>query len=104
MRSKDDATPAPVRQLIGRHHDLRLWPEYYRAKESGVKPWEYRVNDRQFSVGDTVTFHEWSPADGYSGRAMGPFVITYIFNINNDLCIFSHEEPSAQITGPGEKP
>jgi hypothetical protein len=87
-----------------RHHDLKLWPEYYRAKESGVKPWEYRANDRHFSVGDTVTFHEWSHADGYSGRAMGPFKITYIFNINNDLCIFSHEEPNAKDQTAGALP
>ena len=33
-------------------------PEYYDAVEKGVKTWEYRFNDRNYTVGDVLILHE----------------------------------------------
>lgn len=52
-------------------HALKTLPEYYRAVESGEKPFEVRKNDRPFNVGDTVLLQEYD-ADKtlYTGREM----------------------------------
>lgn len=81
------------------HHNLKIHPEYLEAKLKGVKPWESRWNDRDFQVGDTVTFREWRPAfqddpGGYTGREHGPVEITYLLGQSSTVpggcCIFTH--------------
>ena len=50
-------------------HALKCWPEYYQAIIDGKKKFEYRINDRDFQVGDMLRLKEWSPAtDRYTGR------------------------------------
>jgi hypothetical protein len=50
-------------------HDLKIWPEYFGAVVSGLKPFEVRRNDRQFEVGDHLRLREWGPtAKEYTGR------------------------------------
>lgn len=54
-------------------HDLKVWPEFYADIESGVKPFEVRVDDRdpRYQVGDVLRLREWSPKTGdYTGRVM----------------------------------
>jgi hypothetical protein len=40
-------------------HELKVWTEYYPAIESGAKPFEIRIDDRPFSVGDDLLLREW---------------------------------------------
>lgn len=40
-------------------HNLKIWPEYFKEVESGQKNFEYRLNDRDFKQGDSITLHEW---------------------------------------------
>lgn len=50
-------------------HKIKIHPEYYSAKAAGLKPFEYRKNDRMYQVGDTLILQEWSPAnERYTGR------------------------------------
>jgi acyl-coenzyme A synthetase/AMP-(fatty) acid ligase len=35
-------------------HTLKIWPEYYKEVESGLKTFEFRNNDRNFKTGDLV--------------------------------------------------
>lgn len=49
-------------------YELKIWPEYFDAVDSGKKTFEVRKLDRLFGIGDTLLLREWSPTNGYSGR------------------------------------
>lgn len=50
-------------------HVVKCWPEPFAAVKSGAKPWELRVNDRDYRTGDMLIQREWSPAaDAYTGE------------------------------------
>lgn len=52
-------------------HELKTWPEYFRATLSGLKKFEIRKNDRKFKVGDTLILFEFDPKERkrkYTGR------------------------------------
>ena len=44
-----------------RNHNLKTWPEFYDAVESGIKTFEERLNDRFYEVGDTLTLQKYDP-------------------------------------------
>jgi hypothetical protein len=69
-------------------HDLKIWPEYFEAKLRGVKPWEYRLNDRNFAVGDMLSLREFEPGKGYTGRGMDVSVL-HIHALENNFVIMS---------------
>lgn len=46
---------------LSRVHHLKIWPIEYRAAANGLKPWEFRLNDRSFEMGDIVILHQWHP-------------------------------------------
>jgi hypothetical protein len=49
-------------------HELRSWPEFFRAVVEGRKRFEIRKDDRGFRVGDCLVLCEWDPkAERYSG-------------------------------------
>ena len=37
-------------------HEIKLMSEYAKAKHKGIKPFEIRKNDRDYKVGDLVTY------------------------------------------------
>lgn len=50
-------------------HDLKTWPQFFDAVESGEKTFELRKNDRGFAVRDFLRLMEWSPdTKRYTGR------------------------------------
>jgi hypothetical protein len=51
-------------------HDLKVWPEFWSALESGDKTFELRFDDRGFCAGDILLLREWSKQTGYSGREL----------------------------------
>lgn len=61
-------------------HSLKTWPEYFEAILSGAKTFEFRKNDRNFQVGDTLRLREYSPGpDEYTGREVDRLV-TYMLS------------------------
>lgn len=49
-----------------KHHELKTDPLVFEESAKGIKPWEIRKNDRDFSEGDTVTLRETA----FSGEEM----------------------------------
>ena len=87
-----------------KHHTLKTDPSVYDRSAAGRKPWEIRLNDRDYQVGDTVTLQEtvFSGAQMREGAALG-FTgkelcgqITYVlrgpkYGLADGWCIFSVE-------------
>jgi len=96
-------------------HLLKTHPEPFGAAWDGLKPWEFRLNDRDFQVGHEVVLEEWDPEPslhakwldelgpillagstpkGYTGRLITGR-ITYIlregYGIPEGYCIFTYE-------------
>ena len=42
-------------------HDLKIWPEHFRAVASGEKTVELRTDDRGYEVGDELLLREYDP-------------------------------------------
>ena len=71
-----------------RRHELKCWPQFFRVLLDGTKTFDVRKDDRDFRVGDLITFKEYDPLDddfveggqvaGYSGRSVD-LKIVYIF-------------------------
>lgn len=74
-------------------HELKTLPEYYEAACLEKKKAEFRKNDRDFKVGDTLLLREWVDGD-YTERYMD-FTITHITDckpfINDDYVMLSIE-------------
>lgn len=52
------------------YHQLKIWPEFYRAVIDGRKRFEIREDDRGFAVGQLVCLEEFDHlGDGYTGRS-----------------------------------
>lgn len=54
-------------------HELKVWPEFFDAIQDGSKPFEIRIDDRGFAVGDSLWFREFDPRlviPSYTGREM----------------------------------
>lgn len=61
------------RQLIEEHflnkssikqfriHIIKIEPQYFKKAAADLKPWEIRVNDRDYKSGDILVLKEWDP-------------------------------------------
>lgn len=82
---------------MSKHHELKIWPEYFKAVREGRKTFEVRVNDRDFKEGDTVELMEWVPdtiigEKPYPGMFTGArlkFGIGYVYTVDYLRCVFS---------------
>ena len=72
-------------------HELKVWPQYFKAVLDGSKTFEFRKDDRGFEVGDILILREFDQGvrdysrqvpiireSSYTGRSVKKR-ITYIF-------------------------
>lgn len=93
-----------------KEHVLKVWPEYYQSVVDGIKPFEFRRDDRDYKVGDTLRLREWNPdyIDGYTEAQMEAAytgretvrIVTYklpggAFGLPKGLCILGLAAPAA---------
>ena len=65
----DNIISFPASSREAKIHVLKCWPEPFEAVLSGRKTAEFRLNDRDFRVGDSILLNEWHPTTGvYTGR------------------------------------
>lgn len=73
-------------------HDLKIFPEYFSAVNLGLKKFEIRKNDRNFSVGDILFLNEFDGIN-YTGRSIQKKVCYMLlggnFGLQNDYVIMS---------------
>lgn len=75
------------------HHELKIWPEPFKAVFNGTKLYEVRKADRPFAVGDTVVLKEWNPQTAsYTGFWIKTD-LTYLtpagsWGLPVDMCVF----------------
>jgi ASC-1-like (ASCH) protein len=62
-------------------HKLKCWEVYYQAIVSGVKKCEIRLNDRGYSVGDTLLLEELSGENGELTGAWFRVRVTHIVEV-----------------------
>lgn len=65
-------------------HALKIYPLFFDAVKNGIKTFEIRKGDRNYSVGDTLHLREYNPdlvsdidADRFTGRAVD-VCVTYV--------------------------
>lgn len=73
-------------------HHLKILPEFFQAVKAGIKKFECRINDRDYTVGDILDLKEW---DGnYTGNHLR-VKVTYMLSdtqyVKNDNVIMSIE-------------
>ena len=83
-------TPPGVEQGSGhKTHHLKTWPEFFAKLLTAEKTFEYRDNDRDFGVGDTLVLEEWNPATKqYSGRTITARV-SYLLSVSNGYVVMA---------------
>lgn len=59
-------------------HDLKTWPGPYAAVLTGRKPYEVRIDDRGFAVGDVLHLHRFDP---FIQRCTGEQVVALVTHI-----------------------
>lgn len=97
-------------------HHVKIWPEFFDAVDSGIKPFELRKDDRHYAVGDTVVLQEWEPNTArFSGRTttkiithktdgLGPGAITPLHGLSRGYCILGLAAPPMRQTESTTQP
>ena len=99
-------------------HELKVWPEQFRALLRGDKRFEYRIDDRDFKVGDSLVLRQWDPqTERYTAERCNTLqaTISYIargpaFGIPEGFVVLSivpslaldHEPPAQEGPAPVE--
>ena len=54
-----------------RIHKIKIELQYFEKSAAGLKPWELRLNDRDYKVGDILILREWDPKKKeFTGRIL----------------------------------
>lgn len=66
-----------------RTHTLKCWPHHFDAVAGGYKPFEVRINDRNYGLGDELILQRYDPERGHTLYPSGERVechqrVTYV--------------------------
>lgn len=61
-------------------HNLKCWPEYFRAVLNGEKTFELRFNDRDYRVGDVLVLEEYDNKEERNTGCTLTMKVTYILD------------------------
>ncbi|NIO30181.1 MAG: DUF3850 domain-containing protein [Gemmatimonadetes bacterium] len=74
-------------------HELKTWPESFKALFEGRKTFEWRRDDRGFEEGRLLILREWDPETGaYTGQeliAEVSYVLRGGFGMPGGYCVMS---------------
>lgn len=93
-------THTPEPPGLPRVHKLKTWEGMFDAIAEGLKPWEYRLNDRDYKQGDILHLMRYNHVAGeFTGQTLD-MVVTFImhgpaFNIPAGYVIMSIKEAGA---------
>ncbi|MBO5145032.1 MAG: DUF3850 domain-containing protein [Lachnospiraceae bacterium] len=76
-----------------KHHDIKILPKFFEDVYSDRKAFEIRKDDRDYQIGDSVTFREWDLEHGYTGSEITVGIIYVLRNcpeygLMDGYCIF----------------
>lgn len=75
--------------VFNMRHELKIWPDYFKAVKLGIKTFEVRLNDRGFQKGDQVVLKEFNPKSiKFTGEIL-KFEIGYVLPIDDRRVVFS---------------
>jgi len=63
---------------MSNHHQLKIWPEFFRLVMADSLHSQIRKNDRDYQLGDTVQFFEWTDGKGFTGRRSPYYRVAYV--------------------------
>jgi len=64
-------------------HNLKCWPDYFRAVKYNIKPFEIRRWDRPYKTGDMLILREYDPTkEEYTGYSVVR-EITYLLPLSD---------------------
>lgn len=75
-------------------HKIKTWAPFFQDIVDGKKPFEFRLNDRDYQVGDDIIHSEWNTAEEKETGRRCWATIAYIikggaFGIPENYCIFT---------------
>lgn len=91
-----EAKRAGLSSSKARIHTLKCWPFPFHDVKSGAKPFEYRLNDRDYHVGDCLVLQEYEPTTAAYTKECHSVRVTYVlpggtFGVPEGYCIMGIE-------------
>lgn len=75
---------------MSRIHVLKAWPQYFAGVANKNKPFELRLDDRKYQVGEILLLREWRPElHAYTGQTQTR-VITYKLSLKEFEGLATH--------------
>lgn len=81
-------------------HDLKCWGSFFREIVAGRKPFEVRINDRDYAVGDLLRLWEWSPNENAPTGVYVEVTVTSMLQgrcgLPSAVCVMGYDPMQAQ--------
>ena len=83
-------------------HNLKCWSSAFRETVEGRKPYEIRMNDRDYHLGDILRLWEWKPEPGEATGWVCEVTVTSMaqgrWGLPSDICVLGFDPRAATAT------